>query len=243
MMVRTSRGRAVVVAALALVVTVSEGLGTWARADEPTSGEKEARRLFQRAELSFNVGKFSEALVDYQAAYQAKPLPGFLFNIAQCYRNMGDQERARFFFRRYLALEPRAPNKRRVEELIDEMTKQLEAREAAAAQAPAAASPSNAGEPPAAPVTPLPSASPPAEPAAAPAPSSAPAPVAEAPAAESPPMVATVAAAPEGRPVWKRWWFWVGAVALVGTLAATTYVLTNPEERAPGSLSPIDGRR
>src|SRR4029077_13182600 len=84
--------------------------------------EKEARRLFQRAELNFNIGKFAEALTDYQSAYEAKPLPGFLFNIAQCYRNMGDLEKARFFFRRYLALDPRAPNKRRVEELIDEIT-------------------------------------------------------------------------------------------------------------------------
>ena len=32
--------------------------------------------------------------------------PAFLFNIAQCYRNMQSYERARFFFRRYLALDP-----------------------------------------------------------------------------------------------------------------------------------------
>ena len=120
------RGFRALVAGLAVGLFLSVLAGS-ARADDV---EKDARRLFQRAELSFNVGKFAEALTDYQAAYQAKPLPGFLFNIAQCYRNLGDQERARFFFRRYLALDPHAPNKRRVEELIDEMTKQLEAKQA-----------------------------------------------------------------------------------------------------------------
>src|SRR3954469_10759713 len=88
--------------------------------------DKEARALFQRAEMSFNLGKFPEALNDYQAAYQAKPLSGFLFNIAQCYRNMGNYERARFFYRRYLALEPHTSNRRLVDDLIAEMTRLME---------------------------------------------------------------------------------------------------------------------
>src|SRR5262245_44893353 len=97
-------------------------------------GEKEARSLFQRAEMSFNLGKFPEALADYQAAYEAKPLPGFLFNIAQCYRNMGNPERARFFYRRYLALDPRSSNRRLVEDLIEEMTRLMDKQAAAPAQ-------------------------------------------------------------------------------------------------------------
>src|SRR5262245_7066322 len=123
------------VAALALALAFGVAAGP-ARADQA-----DAPRLFHKAELSFNVGKFAEALTDYQAAYEAKPLNGFLFNIAQCYRNLGDYERARFFFRRYLSLEPRAPNRRRVEALIDEMSKKLAEKtpEAAATTPPAAA--------------------------------------------------------------------------------------------------------
>jgi tetratricopeptide (TPR) repeat protein len=195
--------------------------------------EKEARRLFQRAELSFNLGKFGEALTDYQSAYEAKPLPGFLFNIAQCYRNLGDSERARFFFRRYLALDPRTPNRRRVEELIDEMTKQLDARQAEHAAAPAS---SSGGEPK--PVEPAP-AVPPALPAA---------PVAAASSPESTPgVVATplvTAAAPSEAPspVWKRWWFWTGLGAVVVGGVVATLLLTRGDTRAPGSLPPIDGR-
>src|SRR5437868_11892187 len=117
---------------LVLVVALAAAPLATARA-EGTDADKEARRLFQKAELSFNVGKFAEALTDYQAAYEAKPLPGFLFNIAQCYRNLGDYERARFFFRRYLTLEPKSPNRRRVESLIDEMTKKIDEKAAEAA--------------------------------------------------------------------------------------------------------------
>ncbi len=95
----------------------------------PASGpanDKQARELFQSAENSFNLGRFADALADYQGAYQAKPLPAFLFNIAQCYRNMQSYERARFFLRRYLALEPHSPNRRLVEDLIAEMTRELD---------------------------------------------------------------------------------------------------------------------
>src|SRR6478609_110404 len=102
--------------ALALVLVAALGGAARAEGEAPKGetkkggDEQEARRLFAKAELSFIVGKFAEALTDYQAAYEAKPLTGFLFNIAQCYRNMGDYERARFFFRRYLSLEPRSSN-------------------------------------------------------------------------------------------------------------------------------------
>jgi len=79
------------------------------------------RALFERAETKFNVGRFDEALADYQAAYEIEPLPAFLFNIGQCYRNMGNYERAQFFFRRYTALDPRSPNRPAAESLIAEM--------------------------------------------------------------------------------------------------------------------------
>src|SRR4029077_13425175 len=95
--------------------------------------------LFQRAEKSFNLGRFSEALADYQSAYEAQPLPPFLFNIAQCYRNMQNYERARFFYRRYLALDPHTANRRLVEDLIAEMTRALDKGGDGAAVAPTTA--------------------------------------------------------------------------------------------------------
>src|SRR6185436_10875850 len=54
------------------------------------------------------------------------PLPDFLFNIGQCYRNLGDYDSAIFSYRKYLKLAPDASNREQVEQLI----RDLEARKA-----------------------------------------------------------------------------------------------------------------
>lgn len=109
--------------AAALVAASSLPADAFAAADR---AEKEARAHFQKAEGSFNLGKFDEALTAYEAAYEAKALPAFLFNIAQCYRHLGNPERARFFYQRYLALEPDTPNRKVVDDLVAEMDRQIE---------------------------------------------------------------------------------------------------------------------
>jgi len=207
--------RATVVLALLLAVPAGR-----AAADSTA----DARALFQRAEMSFNLGKFAQALADYQAAYEAKPLPAFLFNIAQCYRNMASYERARFFYRRFLAIEPRGPNRRLVEDLIAEMTQLLAQQQRAAgpAMVPNAAALTT---PPALAVS---SSSP-----LATGPGSYP--------ERSPALLTARAPEQEGPPVYKRWWFWTGAGAVVagGVVAA---VLLTRDGGPHGSLAPIDGR-
>jgi tetratricopeptide (TPR) repeat protein len=88
-----------------------------ARADE----QQQARALFQRAEMSFHEGRFGEALRDYQAAYERKPLPGFLFNIGQCYRLVGLYEPARTYFKRFIAENPPPAQRKLAEEVIDDL--------------------------------------------------------------------------------------------------------------------------
>jgi tetratricopeptide (TPR) repeat protein len=108
--------------------------------------EKAARISFDKAERAFNLGKFDEALTAYETAYEQLPLPAFLFNIAQCYRNLGNHERAAFFYQRYLSLDPDAPNRAVVEELVEEQREAMEvARVAASANTatPAPGSPPN----------------------------------------------------------------------------------------------------
>lgn len=91
-------------------------------ADDPAT--RAARRHFERGEKLFALGKFDEALEEYQTAFDAKPLPGFLYNIGQCYRNLGDYDQAIFSFKKYLRLEPEADNKEAVERLIEELETQ-----------------------------------------------------------------------------------------------------------------------
>jgi tetratricopeptide (TPR) repeat protein len=78
-----------------------------------------AKALFQRAEVHFSVGEFVRALELYKEAYKRKPLPGFLFNIGQCHRNLGQCDRAVFFYKQYLLRAGDPPNKEEVARLIE----------------------------------------------------------------------------------------------------------------------------
>jgi tetratricopeptide (TPR) repeat protein len=104
---------------LVLVFVCVTALAGLARADDPAM--RTAKRHYDRGEKLFALGKFDEALDEYQKAFDAKPLPGFLFNIGQCYRNLGDYDQAIFSFKKYLKLDPDAPNKDKVHKLIDEL--------------------------------------------------------------------------------------------------------------------------
>jgi tetratricopeptide (TPR) repeat protein len=82
----------------------------------------EARERFTQGNEAYARGEFLQALTAFDAAYKLVPLPGFLFNVAQCHRQLGAYERAAFFYRRYLSLSEKEPaNAGMVKELIAEM--------------------------------------------------------------------------------------------------------------------------
>jgi tetratricopeptide (TPR) repeat protein len=88
----------------------------------PPGVEAQAREKFFEGNLAYDLAEFRKALVAYTEAYRLMPLPGFLFNIAQCHRQLDNPERAAFFYRRYLALSEEEPaNAALVHELIAEM--------------------------------------------------------------------------------------------------------------------------
>ena len=136
----SSPGRAarlVVAAVIALGIIFGLGLGLGlgvrtARAEDADT--KAARKHFQRGEKLFNLGKFDDALGEYEAAYERKPLPGFLYNIAQCHRNLGNYKQAVFGYRNYLRQVPDAGNRDAVLDLIDELEDKQRALEDAAAR-------------------------------------------------------------------------------------------------------------
>jgi tetratricopeptide (TPR) repeat protein len=183
---------------------------------------KAARAHFQKGEAAFASGRLEDALASYQAAFEAKPLPGFLFNIAQCHRKLGHHQQALEFYRRYLTLDPQTGNRATVEGLIAEEESRLSlappvlAQSAPTAAAPAVGSPSVIA-PPVAVLTPLP-------PRAV---------VAPAVAAPSGPV------APRTRP---RWWLWaaVGTAVVGGTVAAVA--LAGGQHGQTAGLGVIDWR-
>ena len=94
-----------------------------AYADDPAM--RAAKRHYERGQKLFALQKFDEALEQFQAAFDAKPIPDFLFNIGQCHRNLGDYEAAVFSFKRFLKLDPDTANREQVEELITELEEKM----------------------------------------------------------------------------------------------------------------------
>ena len=93
----------------------------------------EAKARFNEGKEAYDLGHFDDALAAFEAAYKAKPLPGFLFNLGQCHFGLGHYRRAVFFYERYLELMPAAPNRELVEQLIAEAkAKEIEVGAAAA---------------------------------------------------------------------------------------------------------------
>jgi hypothetical protein len=88
---------------------------------EVSAAEREARRDFEEAEISYRGGRYAEAVVKYQSGYAAMPLPGFLVNIAQCQRRLGDLKTARATYREFVLVAPDSRLVPEVEKLIHQL--------------------------------------------------------------------------------------------------------------------------
>jgi tetratricopeptide (TPR) repeat protein len=102
----------------ALSIMMAAGLvASTAWADKATD---DAKKRFEQGNTHYNLGEYKEALAEYKEAYRIKKLPGFLFNIAQCHRKLGDYQQAINLYNAYLNQVPNAPNRADVESLIAE---------------------------------------------------------------------------------------------------------------------------
>ena len=216
-------------AALSFALSLALTLGpTVAHADP--ADETKAKALFQSGMKTYDVGDFEGALKLYSDAYQLAPRPGFLFNIAQCHRQLNNFERAAFFYQRFIDnSKPRAPNVDLATQLLGEMkTKQEEklaaekakaeddarkAEQARLAEEARQAELKKLDAPLAAHLAPNPSELPPPPP---------------------PPL-------PQEDPAYKKAWFWVligvGVAAVAGGVTAAV-VVTAPQPRST-TLQPI----
>ncbi len=93
-------------------------------ADDP--GERASKRHYDRGKKLFELQKFEDALEEFQKAYDASPIPDFLFNIGQCQRNLGDNQAAVFSFKKFLKLDPDTDKREKVEELIDDLQRKID---------------------------------------------------------------------------------------------------------------------
>jgi tetratricopeptide (TPR) repeat protein len=150
-----------------------------------------ARRAYASGSQHYKLGEYKEALSDFKEAFRQYEEPSFLYNIAQCERQLDNREAAVREYRMYLAESPNSPKAEEVHALVARLEKEIAAERAkreAATPTPAPAplvTPPLVTPPPAAPATPL--------------------------------VAATPGPVPTRKtPAYKKWWVWT----LVGTAVA-----------------------
>jgi tetratricopeptide (TPR) repeat protein len=104
-----------------------------ALASPPARAQTEAQKLeakehYTRATRLYEVGKYNDAIEEYQKVYLLVDDPNMLFNIAQCHKLSDRPEEAVRFYRNFLRRSPNAPNRALVEKLIAEAEKAAEER-------------------------------------------------------------------------------------------------------------------
>jgi tetratricopeptide (TPR) repeat protein len=112
-----------------------------------------AQQAYAEGKRLYDVGDYSAALAAFKRAYLSFEEPTFLFNMAQCQRQLGHAREAIQNYRSFLRNQPNAPNREEVERLISKLEAGLEAEpQAPTAPAPATNAPASvATEPNAAP--------------------------------------------------------------------------------------------
>jgi len=195
--------------------------------EQAVENKPAARAAFQNALRHYNLSEFSEALASFKEAYRNYPDPSFLFNIAQCHRQLGQKQDAVRSYRAYLREAPTVANRTEVEQLIASLEQSIREERATMSRPPTGAmAPGSQGPP----TETAPAEPPPAATAAVPPPEAAP--VASVETQATPP-------AKQDKPIYKKWWLWtaVGAVVVVGVgvglgvgLSQTSY----PSVNAPG---------
>jgi hypothetical protein len=117
---RRSRGfSSVFLIAFATIAAAYGVSGAAAHASD--AGKKAARPHYEKGASEYNLGHFAEAISEFEKAYEQDAAPILLFNIAQAHRQSGNNERAAFFYRRYLEQEPNAANRAEVEKRIKDL--------------------------------------------------------------------------------------------------------------------------
>jgi len=73
-------------------------------------------------------GRTQEAIAEFRRAYELRADPRFLYDIAEGYRRLGLVDQARFFYERYLAAAPDAPDREDVEAALAALGRPAPAR-------------------------------------------------------------------------------------------------------------------
>jgi tetratricopeptide (TPR) repeat protein len=177
--------RGLTVVAIAAIVAL--GTIASALAENPSDARTDARKHYDTATAAYALGRYDDAATEFERAFTLKPDPAILYNAAQAYRLAGKRERALELYRSYLRVYGRrAEHASDVDWHIGDLEKVIERERRTAPIARASLTTGDSS--PRAPLPPL-----------------------------TPPATSLVAAPPaaRARPIYRRWWFWAGAGAIV----------------------------
>jgi hypothetical protein len=96
----------------------------WAQSHEDAAAVAKAR--YKEGRVHYQLGEYHAAIKEFKEAYRLKPDATFLFNIAQCHRQLQEFTEALRLYRNYLRDAQDAPNRGEVEKLIREITPSTE---------------------------------------------------------------------------------------------------------------------
>jgi hypothetical protein len=126
-----------------VVVLCGAGSAANARAQGHDNASAMAKAHYKEGRAHYQLGEYNAAIKEFKEAYHLKPDASFLFNVAQCHRQMHEYEDALRLYRNYLRDAPDATNREDVEKFIREITlvmdKEKEAKAAAASTSQPAA--------------------------------------------------------------------------------------------------------
>lgn len=119
---------------------------------------KKAQSAFDQAQVDYLQGKYDEAANGFQAAYDARPFPQFIYNIAASHHmkakkgsDIVEYKKAVELYKRYLSEDPNATDKPKVEKTIAVLEAEIKRLEDAAKAGSGSGSGSGSGAPAAAP--------------------------------------------------------------------------------------------
>lgn len=115
---------------LSLLVALVASLPVASSADEPSPFSESERlnrskTLYEEGRSQFNLGNYAAAISAFERAYVLRPMPLFLYNLAQLSVLVGDRERAKNLYERFLDEAPAAPERGEVEARIRELKRSL----------------------------------------------------------------------------------------------------------------------
>jgi tetratricopeptide (TPR) repeat protein len=82
---------------------------------EPTRPDSDVEAHVALGHRLSQIGRYEDAIDEFRRAYELRAEPRFLHEIAEIYRRLGATDQARFYYERYLASAPEAPDRPEVE--------------------------------------------------------------------------------------------------------------------------------